>query len=283
MVDEEIIAYTPEGYYWSTYEGAHFVEFQFPGLPGVYPFQQFASVLNRPDIIKAALVEGAGAPPVVRLTPPPRLEIALQPSQSPDALRVHAEARGTVPLKRVSFYADGQPIYERDVTGTAFSEDFTISGAVEARWLTAQVIDGDGLVSAPQSIRRAPSSRSTRQLHAVLVGNDVYSNPELTLKYARHDAERLGAELAAGTDASMIGLLTDERATPDAIRDAIKRAIETAKAGRTPSSYRSPATACRTIRAPITSRPTGSTIAASPIPPLPGAISQASSTRPRHA
>jgi hypothetical protein len=100
MVDEEIIAYTPEGYYWSTYEGAHFVEFQFPGLPGVYPFQQFASVLNRPDIIKATLVEGTDAPPAVRLTPPPRLEIALQPSQSPTALRVHAEARGTVPLNR---------------------------------------------------------------------------------------------------------------------------------------------------------------------------------------
>jgi Caspase domain len=177
-------------------------------------------------------VEGAAAAPAVRLTPPPRLDIALLPSQSPMSLRVHAEARGTVPLKRISFYADGQPIYERDVTGTAFSEDLTIPGAVEARWLTAQAIDSNGLVSAPQSIRRAPPGRPTRQLHAVLVGNDVYSNPGLTLKYARHDAERLGAVLKSLPGQfyakSTVGIFTDAAATPDAIRGAIKRAVATA-------------------------------------------------------
>ena len=195
MVDEEIIAYTPDGYYWSTYEGAHFVEFQFPGLPGVYPFQQFASVLNRPDVIKAALTEGAAPPPAVRLIPPPRLELALRSDQSASPLRVHFEARSTVPLKRVNFYADGQPIYELDVTGSVLSKDIAIPRAADARWLTAQAIDSNGLASAPRSIRRAPSGRPTRELHAILIGNDVYSDTNLTLKYARHDAERLGAAL----------------------------------------------------------------------------------------
>jgi len=153
MVDEEIIAYTPKGYYWSTYEGAHFVEFQFPGLPGVYPFQQFASVLSRPDIIKAALQEGANTPPPARLTPPPRLDIALLPSQSDTALHMHVAARGTVPLKRVSFYADGQPIYEHNLSGNAVSHDFIVPGAAEAHWLTAQMIDSNGLAASVDPAR----------------------------------------------------------------------------------------------------------------------------------
>ena len=33
-VDGEIILYTPEAYYWSSYEGAHFVQLRFPGLRG---------------------------------------------------------------------------------------------------------------------------------------------------------------------------------------------------------------------------------------------------------
>ena len=48
-VDGEIILYTPEAYYSSSYEGAHFVQLRFPGLPELYSFQQFAAVLNRPD------------------------------------------------------------------------------------------------------------------------------------------------------------------------------------------------------------------------------------------
>ena len=68
-VDGEIILYTPEAYYWSSYEGAHFVQLRFPGLRGLYSFQQFAAVLNRPNVIKARLA-GASAAELPRLVPP---------------------------------------------------------------------------------------------------------------------------------------------------------------------------------------------------------------------
>jgi hypothetical protein len=234
MVDDEIISYTPAGYYWSSYEGAHFVQFQFPGLPGVYPFQQFASVLNRPDYIRAALKEGAtGEPLAPKLSPPPWLDISLAPTNTAQ-LRVHATARGTLPLKRLSFYADGQRIYDRDVTGTVLEQDLSVPNAIEARWLTAQVIDSNGLVSAPQSIRRPPTAHPTRQLHAVLVGNDIYANTKLVLKYARRDAERLGDAIKALPTTfytkSTVSELIDSAATREAIRNAIQRVVETAKA-----------------------------------------------------
>ena len=59
VADNENIAYTPEGYYWSSYEGAHFVQFQFPGLPGAFPFRQFGGVVHRPDLVLAQLKPGA--------------------------------------------------------------------------------------------------------------------------------------------------------------------------------------------------------------------------------
>ena len=76
FVDGEIILYTPEAYYASSYEGAHFVQLRFPGLPGLYSFHQFASVLNRPDIIEARLAGASDAPPP-RLVPPPVVEARL--------------------------------------------------------------------------------------------------------------------------------------------------------------------------------------------------------------
>src|SRR5204863_8105520 len=68
-VDGEIILYTPEAYYWSSYERAHFVQLRFPGLPGLYSFQQFSAVLNRPELIRARLA-GATSVTQPRLVPP---------------------------------------------------------------------------------------------------------------------------------------------------------------------------------------------------------------------
>jgi Caspase domain len=237
MVDDEIIAYTPQGYYWSTYEGAHFVELRFPGLPGVFPFEQFASVLDRPDIIKASLKEGAGDPPAPKLWPPPRLDMTLIASTTDKTFHVHVSARGAIPLKRLSFYADGQRIYDFGVTSNTLDQDFAVPSKIEARWFTAQVIDANGLVSAPQSIRRPPAAQPTRELHAVLVGNDLYKNPKLHLNYARHDAERLGAALKTLPSQfyarSTVSVLADTAATPEAIRSEIKKAVDTAKVGDT--------------------------------------------------
>ena len=84
-------------------------------------------------------------------------------------------------------------------------------------------------MSAPQSIRLNAAAHTTRQLYGVLVGNDVYSNPKFTLKYARHDAERLGATLEANTGnyyaKANVKVLTDSAATRDAIRAEIEKSV----------------------------------------------------------
>src|SRR5205814_9394139 len=91
-VDGEIILYTPEAYYWSSYEGAHFVQLRFPGLPGLYSFQQFAAVLNRPEVIKAR-VAGASAVTPPRPVPPPVVEARLVEASAGEGRRVVGQAR----------------------------------------------------------------------------------------------------------------------------------------------------------------------------------------------
>ena len=234
VVDDEIIAYTPEGYYWSSYEGAHFVQFHFPGLPGTYSFQQFAHVLDRPDIIRAQLQSDAAPPAPPKLVPPPLLEVSVDPPAGGNEheLRLRLTARASTSLARARIFADGQLVHELAMTGTEATVITAVSHATGARWLTAQVTDTGGLVSAPQSIRLAPLAAPTRKLFAVVVGNDQYANPQLTLKYAGHDAERLGAVLTSNPGrayaSSVVKVLTNNTATASAIIAELTHAVEQA-------------------------------------------------------
>ena len=232
VVDDEIIVYTREGYYWSSYEGAHFVQLRFPGLQGVFPFQQFAHVLEHPEIIKAQIASAVRPPIAPKLSPPPDLSVALGQAEAGRRPKLFITARGTAPLQRLKLFADGQLVSDVGLNGLSIAQDVEIPPLGGARWLTAQVSDANGLVSNPQAVRLQASGAPTRQLYSILVGNDIYSDRRLTLRYARHDAERLGALLQSNPGRiyarSTVKLLTDAAATPEAIRAEISRAVETA-------------------------------------------------------
>ena len=238
LVDDEIIAYTPEGYYWSSYEGAHFVQLRFPGLPGLYPFQQFASILNRPDIVTAQLHPGATTPPSPKLVPPPTLELALAKGGVDDR-EVHLDvlARSSVSLARLRVYADGHLIEDTALSGVDTSRRIDVPRSPNARWLTAQVADTSGLVSKPQAVRLSPLGKPTSTLYGVLVGINTYSNPKMQLSFARSDAERLGAALRANAghyySHSETLMLLDGDASKDAIFSALRQTVATATADDT--------------------------------------------------
>jgi len=232
-VDDEIIVYTPQGYYWSSYEGAHFVQLRFPGLAGLYPFQQFASALDRPDLIKAALMAGANGPASPSLQPPPVLELAVsKTTPDRDSLTLQVSAHASAPLARLALFADGHLIAQRPLSGTATTLDVSVPRSPNTRWLTAQVIDTKGFQSIPQAIRLRPTAAPTSVLHAVLVGINSYSNPKFDLEFARQDAERLGAALqsTAGETYGRVDVtrLLDADATREAILSALSRTVSSA-------------------------------------------------------
>ncbi len=242
-VDDEIIAYTPEGYYWSSYEGAHFVQLRFPGLPGLYPFQQFAAVLERPDILKARLKPGAAAEPAgsvaqaPRLSPPPRLAVSrVKAAGGGGAPRLRVEARSELGLARLRLYADGRLLQELPLAGAETTVEITAPDAPGARWLTLQASDTAGFVSIPEALRLEPAAKAGR-LHALLVGIDEYRDKRLRLDYARSDAERLAGALRASAGSyyaeADVRVLAGTKAGKAAILAALEDAVASTRAGDT--------------------------------------------------
>jgi hypothetical protein len=230
------VLYTSEGYYWSTYEGAHFVNLRFPGLPGQYPFQQFASILKRRDIVEAQLRGTGGSPPSPQLTPPPTADMEFASNSSPgSADQLHVRVRASSPngVAHLRFFQDGQLIGQVAANAKELQSEITLAAAPHARWLTVLAVDTKGLVSAPQALRlpRRPAGKNT--LHAVLVGVDNYPDPRNKLTYARSDAKRLGAALTARRGGyyadERLTLLLDQDATPDAIAAALENAVNAAQ------------------------------------------------------
>jgi hypothetical protein len=231
-VDGEIILYTPEAYYWSSYEGAHFVQLRFPGLPGLYSFQQFSAVLNRPEVIKARLAGASPATPP-RLVPPPVVEARLVDEPAGGGRRVQVQARSGEGLARLRLYEDGLLIGDRSMSGSQFAGEIALPPTGNARWVTAQATDKGGLVSAPQMLPLKPApGGSPARLHGVLVGVDTYAEERLKLTYAKSDARRLANALKASIGryygAENLQLLLDGEATPSAIAAALEKVVATA-------------------------------------------------------
>jgi hypothetical protein len=233
FVDGEILFYTPEGYYWSSYEGAHFVQLRFPGLPELASFRQFASILNRPDFVKAQLSERSAPLPQPLLTPPPRLSLQLadEPPNDgqPQDIPIHVHATSSVGLEKVRLYFDGQLVKEEAVTGNDVENIIRVHPSPNARWLTALAIDRKGVISTAHALRLSPSGKRSNALYAVVAGVDKYSPPRLNLQFARSDATRFAAALKARHTiyyaTQTIDLLSDESATTQSILSALQVAV----------------------------------------------------------
>lgn len=235
-LDGETILYTTEGYYWSSYEGAHFLNLRFPGVAGQFPFHQFAAVLNRKDIVEARLRDAGHSQPAPTLVPPPTadMEFATSTSQnSTGKLLVRVRSASPSGVAHLRFYQDGQLIRQVEATGKDIQGAVALDTAPHARWLTMLAVDTNGLVSAPQALHLRARTTGTNRLHAILVGVDTYSDPRNNLTYAKSDAKRLSDALAASQGryyaTEDVKLLLDQNATPSSIASALEEAVNSAQ------------------------------------------------------
>ena len=234
-IDDEILLFTDEGYYWGSYEAGHFVHLRLAGDASLHPIGQFASSLNRPDIVRAA-IGGQAAPAAPRLAVPPA--IALTAGRAGDGkLRIRIEASSATSLKAVRLYIDGQRLPEIAFAGRSAVYELEVEYPANARWLAGVAIDDKGFTSAPATARLEPRDRSRSRLTGVLAGVDTYAERELTLTYAKSDAGRLKAALEANRSgyygAVDLVALGDSDAGPDAILGALDAAVAKAAAGDT--------------------------------------------------
>jgi hypothetical protein len=219
---------TDNGYYDGSYEGAHFVHLGFVGVEQIYSLAQFEPILRRPDII-ASVLRGEvrdGPPPV--LSEPPSVAMEIRQDKNGPAIGLDLHARAG--LKTVRLFDDGQLMSQQAVSGREATLTIHPEERPRGRWLSAQIEDEKGLLSAPAFLANPTPSSETRALHAVLVGIDKYQEPRLRLNYGRSDAVRLSAALRekrGGYYASVsVATLLDEAASSQAILKALAEAVD---------------------------------------------------------
>jgi hypothetical protein len=86
-------------------------------------------------------------------------------------------------------------------------------------------------------IRLEPKGSTSRDLHVIIVGIDIFAEPELKLTFARSDALRIGSTLHANADryyrSVQVTQLLDLEASPQAILGSLQAAATTAQSGDT--------------------------------------------------
>jgi len=228
VVDNELILYTAEGFYASTYEGAHFVHVAFPGLPGVHKFEQFARALERPDVIQGIL---SGVPLSVEapdIALPPQIEASFRDGSSQ---QIVVKASSRVGLAKIDLFHDGRLVERRSASGHAAEVAFDAAVPGHVRTVALLAVDANGVKSQTVSLAaRASVKPRANTLHVVAFGVDDYDTlPKL--KGARRDAETLVAALterARYYNEVRTTVRVDGEVTPAGTMADLQRAIDTA-------------------------------------------------------
>lgn len=226
-IDDEIILYTDNGYFWGSYEASHFVHLRLPGEAGLHAIAQFASVLNRPEIVRAA-IEGARRADTPQLRLPPRMWLREQ-VVSGQKLTASIRASSVNALRSVRVFADGQLLVQQPLSGTSVDVQLQLDVPPQARWLSAMVVDERGLLSSPVSRELQPSGMPQRRLIGLMVGNDTYAEPKLTLRYAKSDARKLQEALVSNRSKYYknveLRTLLDDEASSDSIVEELNAIV----------------------------------------------------------
>jgi hypothetical protein len=195
---------------------------------------QFASVLNRKDIVQARLNDARYNAPLPQLTRPPTVDIALATaSAEKSGQRLQVRATTSTGLSRLRLFQDGQLIEDTPISGERHSGMMDVQYEPHARLISVLAVDTNGFVSSPQVLRLRPSAAGDNTLHAVLVGVDTYIDPTPSLTYGKSDAIRLSEALAT-TKVGYYGrqhvtLLVEQDATVASITSALEKAVIQAK------------------------------------------------------
>ena len=237
VLDNEVIVYSPEGFYASTYEGAHFVHVAFPGLTGVHSFEQFATALEKPDAIRTILERAKPQVPQPVLAPPPGVDVWVRSGAGPNSpLAIDIKAAAASGLAAIEIYEDGGIVQKQSVSGKGKSLTIQLSRRPHVRTVSVVAIDQLGFRSRPATVAIARQAAArTNTLHVIAIGVDTYERLG-PLSGARADAEALIGALksAPGYYRDVkVTLRTNEAATPEIVRTDIAAAVATATADDT--------------------------------------------------
>ena len=229
-VDDEIVVANDDGLYDTTYEGAQSVQVRFPGSSGLYRFNQFESSLRRTKLA-AAVLGGATLLPPASVPAPPTAELTISATATNGRRFGKVIVSSERELAAVRLYVDGRLNTEIPVKGRRAEVPIDLPDPGGGRWITAIVVDTQGLVSQPNAVQLPGSLRPLGTLRAVAIGVDSYQDPSLPrLAYAKADAQRLLRALKASERKAVRTVQTtsllDAQVTPERLLASVREAAQ---------------------------------------------------------
>lgn len=230
VIDDEVVAWTPEGVFDATPEGAHHVAVRFAGREGDYTLEQYSKALRAPNLIDRVLADDVpprtsfpGHPPSIRVTP------TFSEHMVSASILV-----GSEPVVEVKIFQDGRLTDTIAVDSSSRSAAIEVPRLAGARWMAFLARGADGLFSQAATFDAGPVSGRPRRLHVLAVGIDRYTDATIPpLAFAAKDAARLAATLEArrsgSLDVSPPSLLVDDQASRSAILATLKERLATAQ------------------------------------------------------
>ena len=229
-VDDEIVVANDDGLYDTTYEGAQSVQVRFPGSSGLFHFNQFEAALRRPKLASAVL-GGAVLPAPISVAAPPTVELTLNATAANGRRLGKVIASSERELAAIRLYVDGRLNTEIPVKGMRAEVPVDVPDPGGGRWVTAIVVDAQGLVSQPNAVQLPGPPRPLGTLRAVAIGVDNYQDPSLPrLSYAKADAQRLLRALKASERKAVRSVQTtsllDAQVTPERLLASVREAAQ---------------------------------------------------------
>ena len=234
-VDDELIAWTTQGHYDATAEGAHFVNLQFPGEPGQFSFHQFEKTLRVRGLVAKVLAGEGLANPDTGV--PPSLKVSLEAGTTG---RITGTARIRAPggLASLNIYQDGIVTDRLQPSGADGDIVIDVAPLPGTRWVSAVALDKAGLASRPMGRDLGSAVDGKSRIHLLAVGVDNYDDDRIAdLRFARADALTLSDSVKRASDKRLaLGsslVMTDAEVSKAAILNQIRSIAETAEAGET--------------------------------------------------
>jgi len=234
---EDWLVVTPEGLFDGSPAARQYVSWRIGGGLNLVPVDRFFQDFYRPGLM-AEIVRGQRAFPEVQIakTQPPRIKIVSPKAGEVDSqtvtIAVEAVDQGGG-VSRVAIYQNGARVLadgENRRDGQTLFRSFKMS-LVEGKnhfRVTAASGDGSWEAEAAEIVLSYERPLAKSQLHLVAIGVSRYADGNLNLEYAAKDAQgmtdlfqRRGKGLY---DKVNVTTVTDEQATRDGIKSALKNA-----------------------------------------------------------
>ncbi len=229
--DDEFVALTPGGAYSGTREVADRVGWVFDRPLERFGFEQFSAAFDSPTLVRRRLAGEAvdvsatvERPPTVTLTPPASRIVSTR------SARLHVHVGSAARVDTVRAFVEGRFAAEKAVCAPTGDVDLDVPLLSGRNRVSVIAFDAEGYASNPAVVdleARVPNAPKP-DVWVISVGVSRYPNvPGGDLPAASGDARAVARALSglagSGYAKAHVTTLTDDQASPDAIRAALAR------------------------------------------------------------